>query len=123
MEKMPIVLPNDDGIRPIGGPNKCTFCQQKVGTPHKANCVILSKKVKIKYSFELEIEMPWSWTKDEIEFSRGGGSSWCANNALEELEELSNKLGCLCSIFSSEVLEMSEEPPYRRDKNDNIVKD
>jgi len=82
--------------------------------------VILNKKVKIKYIFEVEVEVPYSWNKDNIEF-KYGKSSWCADNALEELEELSNKLGCLCGIFDSEVISISEAPPYRKNDKDEIV--
>ena len=117
----PKVLIDDDGIRPAGQPDECFYCGQKVGQPHKLDCVILTRKVKIRYSYEIEIEVPHSWDKDTIEFHRND-SSWCAHNSLEELEEFGDKdNGCLCSYFSAEVLEIPDTAPYRRNKNGEVV--
>jgi len=120
MLKIPIVLPNDNGIRSAGKSNECFYCHQKIGLPHKKDCVILNKKVKLKYSFEIEVEMPWSWDNGQILFHRNDGS-WCADNALDELEKLSDKLGCLCSVFSAEIISVSDKPPYRKDDKGNII--
>jgi len=118
---MPIVLPDDDGIRPAGKPDECFYCRQKVGTPHKQDCVIPSRKVKVRYSFDIEIEVPWEWDKHMIEFSRGE-SSWCASNAIEELEKYeSESEGCLCGVFDCEVLEIPDAPPYRKNQSGEVV--
>jgi len=118
----PLVLSNDDGIRPAGNPDQCFYCKQKVGTPHKDGCVILNRKVKVKYSYEIEIEVPHGWSKDDIEFHRNE-SSWCADSSLRELSEISNNetIGCLCNVFECEVLEIPEAKPYRYDDEGNIV--
>lgn len=117
---MPVVLSNDDGIRPAGNPDECFYCNQKVGHPHKSNCVVLKKRAKVRYSFEFEIDVPWGWNQGNILFHRNDGS-WCADNALQELQEASEKQGCLCPVFTCEVLEISEAPPYRKDKDGNIL--
>lgn len=118
---MPLVLSDDDGIRPAGEPDECLYCKQKVGFPHLFECVILNKKVKLKYSFEVEVEMPWSWDKEQVEFNRNEGS-WCASNALEELEETAKlNNGCLCDAFEAEVVSMSNKSPYRRNKEGDVV--
>lgn len=109
----PIVLLDDAGIRPAGKSDECFYCHQKVGTEHKKDCVILQKKVKMKYTFEVEIEVPWFWNKNQIEF-HFNGSSWCADNALNTLEELSKTLGCLCSIFNAKVINNPRSIPYRK---------
>jgi hypothetical protein len=43
-QEMPLVLPNDDGIRPAGNSDECFYCNQKIGTSHKEDCVCLQKK-------------------------------------------------------------------------------
>lgn len=116
---LPIVLPNDDGIRPAGKPDECFYCQQKVGKEHKYNCVILSKKVTVRYSYEIEIEVAHAWDENMIEFHRND-SSWCADNSIDELEKYT-KDGCLCHVFSCEVLSMPNVKPYRRNDHDEIV--
>lgn len=115
----PLVLPDDDGIRPAGEPDECLYCKQKVGTPHNSDCVILERKVKVRYSFEIEIEVPHSWTEDDIEWHRNMGS-WCADNAINELTEAS-KGHCLCNSFHCEVLDIPEAEPYRKNKKGEIV--
>lgn len=120
----PKVLVDDDGIRPAGQPDECFYCQQKVGQPHKPDCVILNRKVKIKYTYEIEVEVPHSWDKHDIEFHRNE-SSWCAGNSLDELNDYAEKLdkegSCLCGCFSAEVIEIPEAAPYRRNKNGEVV--
>ena len=120
----PLVLSDDDGIRPAGKQDECLYCKQKVGEEHKYNCVILQRKVKVRYSYEIEIEVPWSWTEDEIDFHRNG-SSWCCDNSLDELEELRTKLNaennCLCSVFNCEVIEIPDMKPFRKNNKEEIV--
>ncbi len=65
------------------------------------------KKVRIRLIVEYEIQVPKDWDKDMIEFHRNE-SSWCAGNALEELEELSEqdgRNGCMCDDFKCEYIE------------------
>jgi hypothetical protein len=83
---MPLVLSNDSGIRPAGDFDKCFYCNQKVGTPHKENCVCLQKKVKLRFSFDLEVEVPYSWDKEDINYYYNEGT-WCANNAISLINE------------------------------------
>ncbi len=121
----PLVLPNDNGIRPAGKSNQCFYCDQEVGNAHISDCVILQRKVRVRYSFDIEIEMPHHWTEADILFNRNDGS-WCADNAIQELEEYVNDTknchtGCLCSVFSCEVLEIPEAKPYRKNNKDKIV--
>lgn len=117
----PKVLVDDDGIRPAGQPDECFYCNQKVGQPHKQDCVILNRKVKVRYSYEIEIEVPHFWDKETIEFHRND-SSWCADNSLDDIEEYSkSRGGCLCGCFSAEVIEIPEAAPYRKNKNGEVV--
>ena len=119
--QIPLVLPNDDGIRPAGKPDECFYCGQKVGNPHLPECVILCRKVKVRYSYEIEIEVPWSWNKEDIEFHRNIGS-WCADNTINEIEKYKRDNNCcLCHCFKAEVLEIPDALPYRKDKEGTVV--
>lgn len=121
MENLPVVLTDDDGIRPAGSPNKCFYCNQETGQPHKEECVILNKKIKVKYTFELEIEVPWHWTEKDVKFHREMGT-WCADNAIEEMEKYTKKdEKCLCPNFQCDVLEIISKEPYRKNKKGKIV--
>ena len=121
---IPLILKNDNGIRPNGQPDECFYCQQKVGQPHKIDCIILTRTVKVKYSFDIEIEVPYSWNAEDIEFHRNDGS-WCANNALKELNKFAKKIDiegeCFCNYFKAKVLEIPEASPYRYNKDHDIV--
>ena len=103
---MPLVLIDDDGIRPAGNPDKCFYCQQKVGTPHKQECVAVHKKIKAKYTFEIEVEIPFHWSPQDFEFHRNE-SSWCANNAVRDINELikNEDAPCLCDKFEAEWID------------------
>jgi hypothetical protein len=54
----PLIAPNDDGIRPAGGPDKCFYCGQKIGTSHLRNCVAMTKKVKLRVTLDVELDQP-----------------------------------------------------------------
>jgi len=113
VEVFPLVDPHDDGIRPAGPPDACFYCQQKVGQSHKRDCVVVSKKVWVRYSFDVEIEVPHAWTPEQIEFHRGE-SSWCASNALVELNERypdTEDSVCPCAIFDCTYLGTIDEIP------------
>lgn len=113
-QSWPTVLVNDDGIRPAGKPGQCFYCQQKIGHPHKQDCVTVQKKVRVRYSFDIEIVVPHFWTKSIIEFHRNE-SSWCADNAIRDLEKFMNHPGtcCLCDFFNCQLLEETDTRPRR----------
>jgi len=62
-------------------------------------------------TIEYEVDVPSRWGKENIEFHRNEGS-WCADNGLDELQELAEKKGCLCetSVFYEYIKDSSE--PY-----------
>ena len=115
----PLVDPHDDGIRPAGEPDACFYCQQKVGTEHKRNCVIVEKLVRLRYSIDVDVEIPYSWDKNMVEFHRNE-SSWCANNAVDQIQaqvEASDKDGrCLCDRFTATLVCELDVIPRRKVK-------
>lgn len=97
--------PGGAGIRD----GMCFYCGRKIGVEHAPDCVLVKRKCKIRMTVEYEVEVPSSWDKDMVEFHRND-SSWCCNNMLRELDELSEKLGCLCWVTSCEFVEFTSEP-------------
>ena len=88
-------------MRPASPYRGCFYCRQPIGEGHKSTCVLLNKKVKIRMTVEYEVDMPSHWDKGRVEFHRNEGT-WCANNAIGELEELfdrDDRQECMCSSF------------------------
>ena len=115
----PVVTADDPGIRPAGLPAQCFYCKAAVGEPHGGRCVIVQKTVKVRYIFELDLRVPHSWTKETIEFHRND-NTWCADNAIEELQALIKKVDfgdgvsageCLCDRFTCEFVGVVDETP------------
>ena len=63
---IPLVHPQDDGIRPAGLPDECFYCKQKIGNPHLEDCVAVTKKVRLRFSVEGEVDLPYGWSEEEI---------------------------------------------------------
>lgn len=95
-------------MRPASNAEQCFYCQQPLGGFHLDNCVLISKKVLIRATIEYEVEMPSHWDAKQIEFNRNEGS-WCADNMLEELKELTKDNECLCSRTTFEFLKDSDD--------------
>ena len=109
----PVVLENDDGIRPAGEPDKCFFyCGQKVGQPHGRDCVTITKIVKVRYTFEVDIEVPHFWGSGDIEDHRNE-SSWCADNAFDEIDAYVGD-ACACGCFSAKFVSEVDATPRQK---------
>lgn len=119
---LPLVLVDDDGIRPAGSPGACFYCHADVGTPHLCDCVILQRRVKVRYVFEIEIDVPHCWVAEDVEFNRND-SSWCADNAVDDVSDFlaAKGDGCLCNDFTCEVLVIPEAEPFRRNRAGEVV--
>lgn len=63
-----LVLKNDSGIRPAGKPDECFYCNQKVGTPHLDDCILLLRKARVKITVELDAFVV-NHDKENIEYS------------------------------------------------------
>lgn len=70
--------------------------------------------MKVRYTFDIEITVPMHWTAEDIEFSKNE-SSWCADNAIGDLERYAGHpgTGCLCGSFSCKYLEDTDVRPRR----------
>lgn len=108
----PLVAVNDDGIRPAGRPDRCFYCQQRVGMPHTRTCVVILKRIRVRYIFTVEIDVPHSWDKDTVEFHRNE-SSWCGDNALDDIDQFVPVGACLCPFMACEFVEVVDETPKR----------
>ncbi len=78
--------------------DRCFYCKQMIGSAHKAECVLVKKKVVVRLIMEYEVSVPADWAPDQIEFHRNE-SSWCADNLVDELAALAESQdgnGCLC---------------------------
>lgn len=82
-------------MRPASTAERCFYCQQPVGGCHDDDCVLVKKTVRVRMIVEYDVVVPSQWDKSAVEFHRNDGS-WCADNAIRELEELAEKEGCLC---------------------------
>ena len=113
----PNVLQDDDGIRPAGGPAECFYCKQKVGTPHVSPCPCVTKRIECKYIFTIEIDIPEYWDMQDFESHRNN-SSWCASNAISDLEKYQAERGmnCLCSNFEAEWVKIVDGTPKIRSR-------
>lgn len=108
----PIVAVNDDGIRTACGPNRCAYCQQPVGSPHGAECVIVTKRVKLRAVIEYEVDLPYFWQQEDIESHRNE-SGWCQNNVLDEIKKYGDEVGCLCNSCKISFVEIVDATPKR----------
>ena len=109
----PLVASDDDGIRPAGPPDRCFYCGGPVGQPHAPDCVCVKKRVRLRYSFILDVDVPHGWDEDQILFHRND-SSWCADNALYELEASTGDDACLCPRFECFFESIADDTPRRK---------
>jgi hypothetical protein len=89
-DSWPLVLPNDDGIRPAGPPDACFYCRRLIGNPHGPECetvlVLVRYQVKMTRDYKVitavyEDTEPYFWGDYDGNFYRNE-SSWCTGNAL-----------------------------------------
>lgn len=62
-----------------------------------------TRTVRVRYIFDLDISVPAEWDQEMVEFHRNE-STWCATNALAELEKVDKTDGCLCSRMRCEYV-------------------
>jgi hypothetical protein len=86
-------------MRPASTEERCFYCNEKIGDYHTEDCVLITKTVQVKMTVTYPVEVPAHWSKRDVEFHRND-SSWCCNNAIAELDAISNELEkkgeCFC---------------------------
>ncbi len=88
-------------VRPAGKPDKCFYCNEKLGDEHKLDCVIRRKTVVIDITIRMVRPVVDDMDKETIEFYLND-SGFCIDNILiGELEDLSERMGCLCAVSES----------------------
>ncbi len=139
-DTVPLVLPNDDGLR-TQEPGRCFYCHQPIGQPHRKTCVCVFAHVRYRVSATLPCGKrfgtfttydPWAWFEDgsdpETEgfaghwrFARNDGS-WCADNAdvkwvdadTERLLNLAIGDGCSCKFLEFKLAEVLDKRYHTR---------
>jgi len=96
-------------MRPASKLRRCFYCKEDVGQQHKEDCVCIVKKARVKLTIEYDIEIPEHWNKEILEYFRNDGT-WCANNLIDELAELTEGDNCLCLLAKYEYLRHVSEP-------------
>ena len=109
LEKNPVFIVTEKAQRPARMDGACFYCQQKIGEAHKADCVLVRKKVSVRMIVEYEIDVPAHWDANSVHSHRNRGS-WCSDNALNELEAIKERDGCLCHTVRFECLADASGP-------------
>ena len=99
--------------RPANMNGRCFYCGQMIGADHREDCVLIHKKVKVRMIVEYEIKVPAHWDKELIEYHRNEGS-WCASNAIDELEAAfgDESKRCMCDAAKFEYVG-GDTAPFR----------
>jgi hypothetical protein len=73
-----------------------------------------TRTVIVRIIAEYPVEVPEQWTPEDIEFHRNE-SSWCSDNAIEELLSAAKTAGkCLCEMSRFEYVGEVESPTGSR---------
>lgn len=102
----------DNGVRPNGHPDLCFYCGFEKGT-HKEDCVCPQKSVVIKMTIEYVVSVPRFWEANDIDFHRND-SSWCAGNAIAELNVIYATQDCLCEQTTFEFVREATEEDHEK---------
>jgi hypothetical protein len=127
-DEWPLVLTDDDGIRPAGEPDQCFYCRSRVGQPHGPDCVCVNKLVEYavhahgrRVGTYLRHD-PAFWTPHDCE-SHKNESSWCACNALDEIDwtdeavrldaaALTGDESCACPLLEFRFVCVADPGPF-----------
>lgn len=96
-------------VRPAGKPDECFYCNEKVGDPHKLDCVIRDRTFVVDVTIRMAVARPDSWSVEDIE-QFFNASGWCAGNIVDDLHRLQDVTFCLCEFTTVKfVREATEE--------------
>jgi len=98
--------------RPNGSQDHCFYCNQKVGSDHKADCVMIDRKVRVSVTLEIDTWLPASYDAEVADFYFFE-SSWCADRIVNDITDYvasKNAAGdCICEDFDLEFLAWTDE--------------
>jgi hypothetical protein len=114
LDSWPVVVENDDGIRPAGAPDECFYCHKKVGEAHGLECVTVLKQIEVTVSFRYKKFVPHFWDDNDVIHHHDLSSS-CASNLLHEIERAAEESGqgCPCGTTETTVLGVVDNGPFR----------
>lgn len=133
--RQPLVLPNDNGIRPAGSPTQCLYCWSEVGEHHGWECVTVKKLIhyhivvtnpwtNTSFETDLHATSPRHWTQGNLEF-RYTESSYCLDNlldyvksqrpdleeqVLQQLQDMEKHHACGCDHIDVTIPEDWDQP-------------
>ncbi len=96
-------------MRPASDKSQCFYCRADIGSTHKKYCVLITKKITVKMIVEYQIDVPNHWNEKDFLFHRNLGT-WCADNSINELENIIETEGCLCNSTTYEYVGNESEP-------------
>ena len=99
------------GPRLAGRPDECFYCNEKLGSDHKADCVLVRKRVRLRLVVEFTDRVPDHWTADSIDFWLNEGTR-CSDNELDRLIAVYQRLkreGIWCSCHAPVSFEVVED--------------
>lgn len=96
--------------RPLGNPDECFYCKQRVGSQHSTDCVIRQRTVVLNCNIKVVMPVPEQWDEEMINFHLNE-SSWCADNLVRVLnayvkreEDEKHDMPCLCERTTIEYV-------------------
>lgn len=95
-------------VRPAGDPDKCFYCGRKVGETHEPTCVIRKRTAVVDVTVRMVMTFPENFNPDHIEWQYNEGS-WCASNIIDRLDDMHERLGCLCDHFELKFVREATE--------------
>lgn len=98
--------------RPANMNGRCFYCHRAIGDTHDLTCVLIVRRVRVRMTVEYEVEVPASWDAEAIEFHRNDGS-WCANNAISELDAIFGAEDAECMCGAARFAYVGEAAPAR----------
>lgn len=102
------ITEKDNGIRPAGKPDECFYCNTKVGGVHGSECVMIVCMVEYDVLVigqkvgTFTREDPAFWDEERCNFNKND-SSWCCDNALNEIKWLINDSAILAQKQITEL--------------------
>ena len=79
-------------VAPKGKRGECFWCHEKFGSPHKDECVTITKPVEVAITITGVIEVPVSWDADMIELHMNRPTN-CIGNQLDFIQ---GEAMCFC---------------------------